>query len=125
MAIGVSRMKITKLQLKKIINEELESVLNEESFMAPKGFTPVARIEGPEAASFVLKSGGKPGLYSTNNGYIVAVDSKRIPHLWVPMSDPSKPREVSYEQAIKSLEKAGYTEKDFHVPGSTGFPSKR
>jgi len=125
MAMGVSRMKITKLQLKKIINEELESVLNEKSFIAPKGFTPVAQIEGPKAASYVLNNGGKPGLYSTNNGYIVAVDSKRVPHLWVPMPDPSKPREVSYDQAIKNLEKAGYKEADFNVPGSTGFPSKR
>ena len=114
-------MKITRAQLKNLIKEELESVLNEESFMPPRGFTRVERIEGPEAASFVLKSGGKPGLYSTNNGYIVAVDSKNIPHLWVPMSDPSKPREVSYNQAIKNLEKAGYREADFNVPGSTGF----
>ncbi len=117
-------MKITKTQLKKLIREEVENILGENRFEIPKGFVQVSKIAGHKDASFVLKSGGKPGFYSTNNGYIVAVDSNRTPHLWVPMSDPSQRREVSFRDAIKSLESAGYREGDFNVPLSTGFPKR-
>tara|TARA_R110002020_G_scaffold240411_3_gene453338 strand:+ start:4457 stop:4813 length:357 start_codon:yes stop_codon:yes gene_type:complete len=117
-------MNITKTELKKLIREEVESMLGENRFEMPAGFTQVSKIAGHKDASFVLKSGGKPGLYSTNNGYIVAVDSNRTPYLWVPMSDASQRREVSFSDAINSLKSAGYREGDFNVPLSTGFSER-
>ena len=93
-------MNITKTELKKLIREEVESMLGENRFEMPAGFTQVSKIA------------------------VVAVDSNRTPYLWVPMSDASQRREVSFSDAINSLKSAGYREGDFNVPLSTGFSER-
>ena len=54
----------------------------------------------------------KPGTWFQDNGVIAAVNSDGAIYLWVPKADPKAPRTVSHEQAIETLKKMGYTEKN-------------
>lgn len=95
----------------------------EREYALPIGFTLAEEFGGPGTVEAYKDQGlavPEIGTYSQNNGTIAAVDSEGKIGLWIPKSDPKAPRTVSYEQAIKSLEEAGYKEagSSFYVPQS-------
>lgn len=63
-------------------------------------------------------TGAEPGKWAQNNGTIALVTSSGEICVWIPKPDTTTPRTVSYDQAIRSLEEAGYAEGHFYVPHS-------
>jgi hypothetical protein len=92
----------------------------EGSFRFPKGFTDAGNLGYSPATTQESKAmgliAGKPGMWCQENGVIAIINSEGRIGLWIPKEDPTKPRTVSYDQAIASLDEAGYTEGDFAVP---------
>jgi hypothetical protein len=62
----------------------------------------------------------RPGSYATNNGYIAAVDAQGNVYVYVPGSPQhQKTRTHKFEDVINRLQRDGFIEASFYVPGST------
>lgn len=94
--------------------------MSSREFMQPTGFTRASdlRMSPATIADYERQNMTvpKPGEYCQNNGVIAAVTTNGEVVVWVPKSDPSAPRQVPYEQAIRKLKDNGYTEGSFGVP---------
>ena len=112
-------MRITKEKLKELIKEELQLAL-ESSREVPLGFSPADRLPGAASelaaySNWTKNPQFRPGTWNSNNVTILVVDMQGKPHVWIPKPDPNAPRRVSSEQAMASIQAAGFVE-DVNLP---------
>lgn len=92
----------------------------EKNFSMLTGFSDVKDFGNEPSTIQDYKAQGleepKPGTYSINNGTIAIATSEGKIGVWIPKSDTRAPRTISFEQAMASLEDAGYKESKFYVP---------
>ena len=105
------------------MSEEGYKLEGEHSFGVPTGLSSIKMMGGDEpstVAEYLSKgmTGAEPGKFSVNNGTIAAVTSSGEIIGWLPKADRNEPRTVSFEQAIRNLQEAGYTAGGFYVPFS-------
>lgn len=100
----------------------MDSREGERRFEFVMGFSDVEKLGGEPSTVGEYKSqgltGAEPGKYAVNNGTIAMVTSDGRINVWIPKADPKAPRAVSFDQALKALASAGYTEGNFYVPNS-------
>ena len=124
-------MRLTESTIKttlKVLNERKEQI-NESRI---RGFdflgvmvgnipSEAGRREALEDFNFLKSQNPKPGTYNTNNGSIVAIPSSGVNNAMVHVYDARTvdTRSVSYEEALKALEDAGYKQdRRMYVPFS-------
>lgn len=93
------------------------------TFNAPIGFTEVSKLGGREPSTIGEYesqglTGAEPGTWAQNNGTLALVASSGDIYVWIPKSDPSAPRAVPYDKAIRLLNEAGFKKGNFYVPFS-------
>ena len=79
------------------------------------------RREAAEDFNFLKSQNPKPGTYNANNGSIVVIPASGVKDAMVHVYDSrtADTRSVSYEEAIKSVEDAGYKRNNgIYVPFS-------